>query len=133
MYRLVLVAFVVEHGEGNDEEDEDGVEDVYSEPEGLHGQCEVAGAVVDRVLAGLAVGDVRRQHEDGDGGDGEAEDDDEFGEVGLVGVVGVLEVDEEVDVEDEDHDADDDGDDHQGEVEIAHCDQSESARVGIES
>lgn len=70
--------------------------------------------------AGLAVGDVCGEHEDGDGGDREAQDDDELGKVRLVCVVGVLVVDEEVDIEDEDEDAHDYGDDQESEVEVAH-------------
>ena len=73
------------------------------------------------MAAGLAVGNVGGEHEDGDGSDGEAEDDDEFGEVSLVDVVGVLEVDEEVDVEEEHDDAHHDRHDHQRQVEVPHC------------
>jgi len=72
---LVLVALVVEHGEGYDEEDEDGVDDVGDEPERLHGEREVASPVVDGLAAGLAVGDDGGEHEDGEDGDGEAEHD----------------------------------------------------------
>ena len=73
------------------------------------------------MAAGLAVGDVGGEHENGDSGDREAEDDDEFREVGLVDVVGVLEVDEEVDVEEEHDDAHHDRHDHQRQVEVPHC------------
>ena len=117
---LVLVALVVEHGEGYDEEDEDGVDDVDDEPERLHGEREVAGAVVDGLPAGLAVGDVGGEHEDGEDGDGEAEHDDELGEVGLVGVVGVLVVDEQVDADEQHDHADHHRHDHQRQVEVPH-------------
>lgn len=119
-HALVLVPLVVEHGEGDDEEDEHRVHDVDGEPQILHREGEVAGAVVDRVAAGLPVGDVGGEHEDRDGGHGEAEDDDDLGEVGLVGVVRVLVVDEEVDIEEEDEDAHDGRDDDEREVEIPH-------------
>jgi len=131
---LVKVALVVEHGEWDDEEDEDGVEDVNGEPELLHGKSEVASPVVDRVAAGLAVRHVRREHEDGDGGDGEAQNDDEFREVGLVGVIRMLVVDQEVHVDEEHDHADHHRHDHQGEVEIAHLSSGEIrgiARLGI--
>lgn len=110
-HKLVLVAFVVEHREGNDEEDENGVEDVNREPQILHRESEIARAVVNGMTAGLPVGDVGRQHEDGDGGDGEAQNDDEFGEIRLVGIVRMLVIHQKVDVEEEDDDAHDYGDD----------------------
>lgn len=58
IHSLILVALVVEHGEGDDEEDEDGIGDVDGEPELLHGEGEGACTVIDGVPAGLAVGDV---------------------------------------------------------------------------
>ena len=71
-----------------------------------HGQDKGAGPVVDGVLAGLAVGDVGGEHEDGEDGDGDAEHDDELEEVGLVGIIRVLVVDEQVDADEEHQDAD---------------------------
>ena len=70
MYRLVLVAFVVEHGERYDEEYEKSIKNIDSEPEILHRQGEVTRAVVNRVLTRLPIGDVGGQHEDGDSGNG---------------------------------------------------------------
>lgn len=120
MHILVLVTLIEEHCEWDDEEDENSIDDIYSEPQILHRQGKVAGTIVDGVPAGLPVGDVGRQHEDGDSGHGEAEDDHELGEVGLIRIVGMLVVDEEVDIEDEDKDAHYYRDDHESEVEIAH-------------
>lgn len=69
-----MVSLVVEHGEGDDEEDEDGIGDVDDEPEGLHREGEVTGAIVNGMPARMPVGDVCRKHQYRDGGNGEAED-----------------------------------------------------------
>lgn len=98
---LILVSFVVEHGEGDYEENQHGINDINSEPEILHRQGEFTRAIVYRVPTRLPVGDISRQHENGNGGDGEPENDDEFGEIRLVSVVRVLVIDEEVDIEEE--------------------------------
>lgn len=66
---LVLIPFVVEHSEGNDEEDEYGVGDVDGEPEVLHREREFTRAVVDRVAARLAVRHVGGEHQNRNGGD----------------------------------------------------------------
>lgn len=125
-YLLVQVAFVVEHCEGDDEEDEDGVDDVNGEPQVLHREREVASAVVYRVTARLPVRHVSGEHEDGDGSHREPQNDDEFGEVGLVRVVGVLVVHQKVHIDEEHDHAHHNGHDHEGEVEIAHVKDSES-------
>ncbi|KAH6797781.1 hypothetical protein C2S52_022335 [Perilla frutescens var. hirtella] len=70
------------------------------------------GAVVNGVAAGLPVGDVGREHENGDGDDGEPQNDDAFGEISLISVIWVLVIDEEVYIEDEDDNVDDYGHDH---------------------
>ena len=67
IYRLVLVAFIVEHGKRYEKEDENSIENVNGQPQILHRQGEITGAIVDRVLTRLAIGDVGRQHEDGYG------------------------------------------------------------------
>lgn len=109
---LVLVALVIEHSKRNDEEDKYGINDVNSEPQILHRERKVAGAVINRVAARLPVGHVGREHENGDGGNREPQNDDEFGEIGLVDVIRVLVIDEEVDIEYEHQNADDNRHNH---------------------
>lgn len=98
-----MVSFIVEHGEGDDEEDKNSIKDVNGEPEVFHGEREVTSAVINRVATGLPVGHVSGEHENGNSGDGESKNDDEFGEVGLVNVIRVLIVHKKVHVE-EKHD-----------------------------
>lgn len=117
---LVLVALVIEHGEGDDEEGKDGIGDINNEPKGLHRKGKAAGAIVDGIAASLTIGDIGREHENGDSGDGEAKNDDELRKVSLVGIVRVLVVDEDVEIHKENEDAHHHGDDHQGEIEIVH-------------
>ena len=115
-----MVAFVVEHGEGDNEEHKHGVENVNGEPQVLHRERELTRAVVDSVPARLPVRHVSGEHEDGDCGNGEPQNDDEFGEVGLVLVVGVLVVHKKVHVHEEHDHAHHDRHDHQSQVEIPH-------------
>ena len=118
---LVLVAFIVEHCERNNEEDKHGVDDVNDEPQGLHREREVARTIVDRVATRLPVRDICREHENGDCGDRETENDDEFGEVCLVLVIRMLVVHEKVHVHQEHDHAHHDRHDQQSKVEIPHC------------
>lgn len=117
---LILVALVVEHGKGDDKEDKNSISNIDSKPEGLHRKRKRASTVVDSVAAGLTVGDVGGEHEDGDSSDGEAKDDDDLGEVRLVNIIRVLVVDEEVEVDEQNENANDGGNYHQSEVEIPH-------------
>lgn len=66
------------------------------------------------------IGNVSREHENGDSADGEAKDDEELQKVSLVGIVRVLVVDMDVEIHEENKGAHHHGDDHQSEIEIAH-------------
>lgn len=112
MYLLVLVSFVVEHGEGNNKEYEYSINNVNGEPKIPHRQGQVTCAIIYRMPTGLPVGNVGGKHENWNGGDGEAKNDNEFGKISLVCIVGMLVIHEKVDVEDEDENAHDYGHDH---------------------
>lgn len=118
--RLVLVALVVEHGKGDDEEDENGIGDVDGEPECLHREGEITGTIVNGMPARLPVGDVGRQHQDGDGGDREAKNHHQFRKVSLVHIVRMLVVHQQVDAHQQDQNRHHHRHDHQCQIEIPH-------------
>lgn len=61
---LVLIALVVEHRERDTEENKNRVNNVNHKPQGLHRERQIASPIVKRVLARLAIGNVRRKHQD---------------------------------------------------------------------
>jgi len=65
VYSLLLVAFVVEDGERDDEEHKHGVKNVDRVPQLPHGQREATSTDEDGMLARVLIGDVSRQHENG--------------------------------------------------------------------
>lgn len=64
------------------------------------------------MAAGLPIGDVGREHKNGDGGDREAQNDNEFGEISLICVIWVLVIDEEIEIDDKHKNAHDNGHHH---------------------
>lgn len=120
-YLLVLVAFVVKHCEGNDEEHKNSINDVDSKPQILHRQCEITSTIINSVLTSLPVGNISGEHKYGDSSDGESQNDDKFGEIRQVFVIGMLVIDKEVQIEDEHQNTNNYRHNHKRKIEIPHC------------